>query len=168
MNKETNKLHKQIRALVLFFIVALVLSGFTAMPVETELTWYFQHFSADTKLGGILYRVLGAVSQVQREYPFLLYGYDWLAFGHFVIAVNFIGLLINPVRNVWVIYFGFIACAMVIPFALAMGGMRGLPVWWRLIDCSFGITGAIPLWLCYTRIKRLESLLQEEKLNTVF
>jgi len=21
-------------------------------------------------------------------------------------------------------------------------------VWWRLIDCSFGVGGAIPLWFC--------------------
>ena len=30
---------KKIRLLILFFIVALILSGVTAFPVETELRW---------------------------------------------------------------------------------------------------------------------------------
>jgi hypothetical protein len=30
---------KKIRLLVLFFILALILSGITAFPVETELKW---------------------------------------------------------------------------------------------------------------------------------
>jgi hypothetical protein len=81
-------------------------------------------------------------------FPFLFYGTDWLAFGHFVIAIAFIGTLKDPVRNRWLFDFGLIACALVIPFALVMGGVRGIPLWWRLVDCLFGIFGAVPLWLC--------------------
>jgi len=44
--------------------------------------------------------------------------------------------------------FGLIACALIIPYAFIFGGIRGIPIWWRLIDCSFGIFGAIPLWFC--------------------
>ncbi len=168
MNTKIPALQKQIRAIVIFFMVSLVISGATAIPVQTELEWYFQHFSAQTSLGQLLTTVLAAVKQVQQHYPFLLYGNDWLAFAHFVIAVAFIGVLRNPVRNIWIIEFGLIACAMVIPFALVMGGLRGLPLWWRCIDCGFGIIGAVPLLLCYTRIKKLEKLLQEDKLNIVF
>lgn len=82
------------------------------------------------------------------KHPFLAYGTDWLAFGHFVIAIAFVGAWRDPARNRWLFDFGLIACALVVPYALVMGGWRGIPLWWRLIDCSFGVLCAIPLWLC--------------------
>ncbi len=92
------------------------------------------------------------------KFPFLAYGTDWLAFGHFVIAIAFIGPLRNPVKNIWVVEFGMIACVLVVPFALGMGAVRGIPIGWRLIDCSFGVLGIIPLWLCRREIQALARL----------
>jgi hypothetical protein len=43
--------------------------------------------------------------------------------------------------------FGIIACLGVIPLALIAGAIRQIPFYWRLIDCSFGILGIIPLML---------------------
>jgi hypothetical protein len=40
--------------------------------------------------------------------------------------------------------------------ALIAGPVRGIPFYWRMIDCSFGIFGTIPLWLCLGDIRRLE------------
>jgi hypothetical protein len=60
------------------------------------------------------------------------------------------------VRNKWVITFGLIACAGVIPLALIAGAVRGIPVAWRLIDCSFGVFGSIPLLVCQREIRKLE------------
>ncbi len=40
---------------------------------------------------------------------------------------------------------------------LAFGGLRGIPVWWRLIDCSFGVFGFVPLWLCRRWSRELET-----------
>jgi hypothetical protein len=51
----------------------------------------------------------------------------------------------NPVKNIWVVEFGLIACVSVIPLALICGHIRGIPFPWRLIDCSFGVFGFIPL-----------------------
>src|SRR5437870_13113633 len=85
---------------------------------------------------------------------------DLLAFGHFVIAIAFIGPLRNPVKNIWVVEFGMIACVLVVPFALVMGGVRGIPFGWRLVDCSFGVFGIIPLWFCRQQIKHLTKLAQ--------
>ena len=82
----------------------------------------------------------------------------WLAFAHLVIAVGFIGPLIDPVKNIWVIQFGMIACAMVIPLALIAGPIRDIPWWWRMVDCSFGVLGIIPLYLCYRNIKKLAAV----------
>jgi hypothetical protein len=49
-----------------------------------------------------------------------------------------------------------IACILIIPFALIAGHFRGMPFWWRLVDCSFGIIGLFPLMICLKNIKRLE------------
>lgn len=46
------------------------------------------------------------------------------------------------------ITFGLIACAGVIPLALIAGYVRGIPLGWRRIDCSFGVFGALLLVLC--------------------
>lgn len=91
------------------------------------------------------------------------YGTDWLAFAHIVIAVVFIGPLKDPVRNVWVIQFGMIACILIIPLALICGPIRQIPFYWQLIDCSFGVIGIIPLYKCYQLIRRLENQTLEIK-----
>jgi len=103
-----------------------------------------------------LARVGEALDAVDRDYPLLLYGTDWLAFAHLVIAVAFIGPLRDPVKNVWVIDFGMIACAAVIPLALICGPIRGIPFWWLLIDCSFGVVGIVPLAIVRHMIGRLK------------
>ena len=64
-------------------------------------------------------------------------GTDWLAFGHLVIALFFVGPWRHPVANAWVLKAGLVACAGVIPLALICGPLRGIPFYWRLIDCSF-------------------------------
>lgn len=95
------------------------------------------------------------LAETYARFPFLAYGTDWLAFGHFVIALAFIGPLRDPVRNAWVITFGIIACLLIPPYALAMGAVRGIPLGWRLIDCSFGIVGVLPLWLWLRYVRKL-------------
>ena len=35
--------------------------------------------------------------------------------------------------------------AGVIPLAVICGPIRGIPIYWTLVDCSFGVFGAIPL-----------------------
>jgi hypothetical protein len=57
---------------------------------------------------------------------------------------------------------GLVACAGVIPLALICGPIRGIPFYWRLIDCSFGIFGAIPLLICLKLISRLRDPAQEQ------
>jgi hypothetical protein len=93
-------------------------------------------------------RVNEGLTTTNAHYPFLAYGTDWLAFAHLAIAVAFIGPYIDPVPNKWIITFGLIACGGVIPLALIAGHVRGIPLGWRLIDCSFGVFGAVPLVLC--------------------
>lgn len=148
MTSPVAKLRK-IRITLVLFIVGLVLSGATAFPLESELRFLVALFPAEdsSALARWLRTVRDALIDTNQRYPFLAYGTDWLAFAHLVIAVVFWGPLRDPVRNRWVIQFGLIACAAVIPLALIAGEVRGIPFGWRLIDCSFGLFGAIPLLL---------------------
>jgi len=152
---KTTKTIQLIRRLLLAFIIILFLSGVTAVPVEAELTFLLEIFSSPTPLHYWLEKVLTAYKNVNHDTPFLLYGYDWLAFAHFILAILFIGPYRDPVKNIWVIEFGLIACVLIFPLAFIAGSFRGIPVGWRLIDCSFGVFGFLPLWICYQKTKQL-------------
>ena len=168
MNRE-QILRRRVRALTGCFIVGLFLSGATAFPLLTEVDWLVQltdarqlvtaPTSTDAPAWAIwLVKVHDALQDTSANHPLLFYGTDWLAFGHFVIALAFVGALLDPVRNRWLFDFGLIACGLVIPFALILGAVRGIPFWWRLIDCSFGVFGAIPLWFCRRWVSELEAI----------
>jgi hypothetical protein len=156
---------RRIRWLVGLFIAGLVLSGATAIPLESEVTWLSKITGARELVGQSsppawaewLCRVEAALREMNLKHPFIGYGGDWLAFGHFVIAIAFIGAWRDPVRNRWFFDFGLVACALVVPFALTFGALRGIPFWWRLIDCSFGLLGAVPLWMARRLVQRLTS-----------
>ena len=136
-------------------MVALFISGLTAIPIDAQLSFLLHHLSKGTALYEWIEKVLFAYREVASKYPFLLYGYDWLAFAHFVLAILFIGPYKDPIKNIWVIQFGLIACVLVIPFAFVAGYFRGIPFGWQLIDCSFGLFGFALLWLIYTKTKTL-------------
>ena len=146
-----------IRGLLLFFMISLFLSGLTAIPVDTELELLLPLFSPDTQMYYWLEKVLTAYKEVKEIHPFLLYGYDWLAFAHFILAILFIGPYRDPVKNIWVIEFGMIACTLILPLALIAGYFRGIPIGWQMIDCSFAVFGFYPLWICYTKTKQISS-----------
>ena len=163
---EDQLLNRRIRPLMVVFIIGLVLSGLTAVPLETEVGFLAEMVGADEPDAGFwpqelrdwTAKVRDGIAETNRRYPFMAYGTDWLAFAHLMIAVAFLGPFRDPVRNVWVIDFGMIACLAVIPTALVAGWLRGIPFWWRLIDCSFGVLGVVPLWAARCYIKKLEGL----------
>jgi hypothetical protein len=152
----------QIRLWLILFLLGLVASGVTAFPLTWEL--------------GILSRLLGIPDNANPEtltglnhwiayvrqglvetdarFPFLAYGTDWLAFGHISIALLFLPTLRDPKRFEPVLQMGMVLCALVIPLAFICGPIRGIPFYWRLIDCSFGIFGAIPLLMALRILRR--------------
>lgn len=155
---------RRIRIWLAIFIAALLVSGITAFPLQTELGLLDSFLHADSiepiaeqaHLLQWVDRVHDGLRATNDHYPFLAYGTDWLAFAHLVIAVLFIGPFVDPVRNKWVITFGLIACAGVLPLALIAGPLRGIPRPWRLVDCSFGVFGSIPLLACRRSIVALK------------
>ena len=154
-----DSLRRRIRFWLSLFILGLVLSGVTAIPLRGELgllAGWVGH--GDGGLAHWIGRVNEGLQAADARYPFLAYGTDWLAFGHLMIAVAFVGPLREPVPNRWVITFGLIACVCVVPWALVFGAVRGIPFLWRLIDCSFGVVGLFPLWLVRRDIDELSRI----------
>jgi hypothetical protein len=137
-------------------IIGLAISGITAFPIESELAFFNRHLSSfPVFMQPWLQTIYVAIKNTNVQYPYLSYGTDWLAFAHLVLAILFVGPLLNPVKNVWVIQFGLIACVLIIPLAFIAGSIRQIPVFWRLIDCSFGVICSIPLLLTYSLIKKI-------------
>ena len=155
-------LRRRIRWLTLIAIAGLLFGGATAIPLRAELNFAVQLLGADhpgaSAFGLWLVKVRDALNDTYSRYPFIAYGTDWLAFGHFVIALAFLWPLKDPVRYSGLFIFGMVASLLVIPFAIIMGGVREIPWGWRLIDCSFGIAGFIPLSLCRKYLRELVSL----------
>ena len=149
---------KKIRFLLVIFISGLVLSGLTAFPIQTQLEWLLPCFNETSLMGGWLYKTYEGVSYINTNYPFLSYGTDWLGFAHLMIAIVFLGAIKDPVKNIWVIQFGMISCVAVFPQAFIAGGIRGIPLFWQLIDCSFGAVGIIPLLIAYRLTRKLETI----------
>ena len=154
----SNKLLRKIRLTIVFFMIALALSGITAFPLETELHWLLQFSNyMPATLAAFITKVYEALRDTNLRYPMLAYGYDWLAFAHLVIALFFIGPLRDPIKNIWVIEWGMLACVAIMPLAFIAGAVRGIPFYWKCIDCSFGVIGIVPLYLVRKWIKQLAS-----------
>jgi hypothetical protein len=153
----------RIRALLTFFMLALAFSGLTAIPLEWGINLLVKWFGTDTWLASLwpamsqwLVIVQQAILATAQNYPFMFYGTDWLAFGHIVIALTFIGPLRDPVKNIWVVELGMLACILVIPWGMGFALLRGIPLFWLPIDFSFGVFGIVPLWLARRYILELE------------
>ena len=94
---EGKALLRRYRVVLGLFITGLVLSGLTAFPLLHELrlmaSWlgiksheaYQQHEGLSFWLGYVWH----GLEVTQAQFPFIVYGTDWLAFGHLTIAVFF-------------------------------------------------------------------------------
>jgi hypothetical protein len=153
----------KIKFWIYIFMAGLLLNGLTAFPLQTELEVLNRYIGVGSTIEGQFPNLAAWISKVHvglvetnRAHPFLAYGTDWLAFAHVILAILFIGPLRDPVKNIWVIEFGIIACILVVPTAMICGHIREIPFFWRLIDSSFGVIGLIPLLIVRAKIKVLE------------
>ena len=158
----------RFRMVMFFFIAGLVLSGVTAFPLLLELRTLAALLGAGNShdptgrgdLVGWIVAVRNGLEDTYTHYPWIAYGTDWLAFGHIVIAMFFVGAFLQPESARATLYTGIVACVAVIPLALICGPIRGIPPSWRLVDCSFGIFGIIPLLYCLALLRRMEAAAQ--------
>src|SRR5690242_11148484 len=83
---------RRIRVWIVLFIIGLVLSGLTAFPLEWETGVLNRIFNVspappaggEPALHSWLRRVHEGIVNTNRDYPFMAYGTDWLAFAHLV------------------------------------------------------------------------------------
>jgi hypothetical protein len=154
---------KRIRLYLLLFIAGLIVSGLTAFPLKWELELLTRWMGIPEIASPNYYEglqkwicfVRNGLSDTYQKYPFMAYGTDWLAFAHLVLAILFIGPYRDPVKNIWVIQFGLWACVLVLPLAFICGSIRGIPFYWQLIDCSFGLFGFLILYPCWRLVKKI-------------
>ena len=104
---ETNAKEKRliliIRSITVFYMLALFFWGVTAFPLESEIRVACSIIGISLDVPPENYEgflnwiatVAEGLINTNRDYPFLAYGTDWLAFSHLVIAVAFIGLYLD-------------------------------------------------------------------------
>ena len=140
--------------------LGLFVSGVTIWPWDIELSAAIstlQAMKGPEPLIQLLQEIQHDMRMLDENNSFVLYIADWLAFAHLVLAALFLMALKDPIRNVLVIRFG-ILCSLSVPIlAITCIPMRGIPLFWILIDSSFALC-AIPLWIALRDIKRLEQV----------
>ena len=148
---------KQIKWLTILFMIALIISGITAIPMAAELSLLKKYPNLfPSAFNNWIIKVHDGIVATNQAYPFIAYGTDWLAYAHVMIAILFIGVIKDPVKNKWIVTWGIINCIVIFPVALIAGPIRGIPFFHQMIDCLFGIFGILLLLLIKKRIHFLE------------
>jgi hypothetical protein len=159
---------RSIRIWLAIVILGLLVSGITAFPLQYELDLVVRVAAHSNladhapTLNAWFLRVDHALADTHIRYPFLAYGTDWLAFAHVVIALVFIGPYLDPIRNKWVVIWGLFTSVGIFFLAFIAGPIRGIPLYWRLIDCSFGVISSAILLLVLHVIGELERLRRQK------
>jgi hypothetical protein len=150
------KTKKQIRIALLAFIILLSISGITAFPLKTETEYLM---SIRSLFPRALNNWINKVHESVWSTPeIVLYGTDWLAFAHLVIALFFIPVYRDPVKYKENILFAQVACIGVFFIAFICGAVRGIPFFHQVIDCSFGFVGFFCLGYIQRKIKAFGAL----------
>lgn len=151
---------KTIRFILLLFIILLLLSGITAFPLRTEIAFLTEH---DSWLPEFMRLWINQIHRAIGQTPDLvLYGTDWLAFAHIIIALFFIPVYVDPVKYKVNILVAMVACGAVFIIAFICGPIRGIPFFHQLIDCAFGFIGFWPLLFIYRKTLHLETMNSKE------
>ena len=169
---QTIGLLRRIRLCLGLVMAGLVLSGLLAFTPVRETRWLLTllaqsaNFGVGTPLFVWILRVHQALVATAQTAPFLAYSTDGFALAHLLLAVAFLGPVRQPVRNQWVITVGLICCIGAVLLAFVAGPIRGVPVFWRVIESSFAILCALPLLLCRHYVLLLEHLEVAERQRT--
>ena len=149
---------KRAKLMMLIVIIGLFIAGVTIWPLTWELKVLVDIIWGNAEPTGELHQfivtTIKSLETVAIEHPFILYGFDWLAYAHIVLAILFIGPYRDPVKNVWVIQFGLICCALVPVLAGICIPIRGMPFSWFLIDAAFAPAAALPLWIALKDVQK--------------
>lgn len=144
---------KTIRLHLIAFAALLVLSGITAFPVQQEIDFLFRN--KDVFPGFMMQWIAQLHGVIAKTPELMLYGTDWLAFAHIIIALFFVPVYLHPQRYKTNVLVGIAACLLVFPLAFICGPARGIPFFHQLIDCAFGLLGGLYLYYILKKINRL-------------
>jgi hypothetical protein len=144
----------QIRIVLVLFMILLILSGVTAFPVKSEITFLMNHLNWFP----VYFQewIIKLNTTIAQTPDIMLYGTDWLAFAHIIISLFFVPVYFNPVKYKVNLIIGMAACILLFPLAFICGPVRGIPFFHQLIDCCFGVFGFLFLWIVYRKINKLE------------
>lgn len=165
-NEDTAKfetIKKRVRIILVFFLVGFVVSGLTAFPIRWEIAQLQRFIGVNTFMERLyspmahwISYVYRGLTNINQEQIFIFYLTDWLAFAYILIGLAFLGPLRDPVRNIWVVEWAMILFVLAIPLIFISAPIRGIPFFWRVIDCSFGVFGFALLWVCRKYIKQMQ------------
>ena len=160
---EHKKIRRRIRVLLVLFVLGLAFGCQIVLFVEPQLAWLKDMLGPGTRMGQHfpnlsewINHLYEGITETYSKYPFMAYCMDWLAFAQLAFIIFFIGAIIDPARNVWIIKSAMVICVMHILLAFGSGRFRGIPFFWQLLDSTFGIFGLVVLYLAYKNIKYLE------------
>jgi len=164
MNQETI-LRARIKVLTWVFILGLIFSGATAIPLEPELNLLAKFFGVADKssievASGMAHWILRSRSPARHQCEISVSGV-WNRLAGVRTFCNRSGVhrgIARPGSQRVAFYLCMIACVMIVPYAFIFGGVRGIPVYWRLIDCSFGVFGILPIWYLPPMRQEIEML----------
>jgi hypothetical protein len=152
------------RAKWMLAIVAfgLFVSGVTVWPALWELKTLVRIVWGNSEPTWIIHKfilqAIAGLESLEKNQPFLMYGYDWLAFAHVMLAILFAGAIRDPVRNKWIVQCGLIMCALVPVLGAICIPLRHIPIMWMWIDFAFAPAAALPLYIALRNIKKIELL----------
>jgi hypothetical protein len=153
-----------VRMMLTVVSLGLFVSGMTCYFLPWELTTIIDivwgrgadAWTGFSEMHTFILKMEAAIYHVNEHYPEMFLGTDYLGFAHILLAILFIGPIINPVKNIWVVHFGMICCVLVIPAAFLFGYLRGAPTMHYFVDASFGIGAMLFLLIAMRKIMTME------------
>lgn len=160
---DAKKTLRVIRVCLVLFFLGILFGLHTVVFVEVETALFAKFLGRGTWMAQTLPVVSTwidtlyvSITESYRAYPVMAYCMDWLSYACIVFALFIVGAIRDPVRNVWIIQVYLAGCVLASLLPWVVGPMRGVPVFWRVLDGSFGVMGFMILFVAYRLTRRLE------------
>ncbi len=166
---------KYISICLKIFVSVLVISGlclFSLPFLSKKLLGFVDSLAFRGELYSFLMKIIQGVTYNKTHFPFMAYGTDFLGFAHLMFALLFVGPVIDPYKNEWVLRFGLMVCVLLVPTVLIAGWVREIPFIWRCMDSLFGVVGFLLFYSVFKKIKANQQMLEdlekrdEKKINS--
>jgi len=162
IHEDPKKTLKKIRIYLVIFFLGILFSLHTVLFVEVETAFFVKHLGPGTAMeqklpfvSAWIENLYASVKETYANYPVIAYCMDWLSYACVVFAIFMIGAIKDPVKNIWIIQTYMLACLLAAALPFIAGPFRGVPIFWRCLDGSFGVIGFLVLLIPYRLTKSL-------------